>query len=113
MSRSLTQAEDAELAGLNAEVKAAIERRRAWLDAKMHELSTLKVGDGIYDIATGSRLGTVSALYRYWRDRDSGVRDTYLSCEYEYERAPHVFHNTSSQSGRLFGTKEDAERRPR
>jgi hypothetical protein len=113
LRRSLTPAEAGELAAFNAEVTDAIERRRAWLDGKMHELSTLQVGDGIYDLITGSRLGTVSALYRYWRTRDDGVRDTTLSCAYEYEQQPHVYRNTSSQPYLLFGTQEDAERRSR
>ena len=109
--RPLTDDEKAALDALNAAVLAAIDARRAWLDAKMHECSRLQVGDDIYDVDSGRRLGTVSRLYRFWQDRDGGVRDTSPNCSYEYETSPRCFDNTSRQSGRSFGTKEDALRR--
>jgi hypothetical protein len=106
--RPLTEDEKSELANLTAAVTAAIEARRNWLDAKMHETSRLQVGDDIYDLDSGTRLGTVSKVYRYWRDRDEGVRDTDAYCEYRYETSPRCFDNTSRQIGRSFGTREDA-----
>jgi hypothetical protein len=105
--RSLTDDEKAELADLTAAVTTALEARRDWLDAKMHETSKLQVGDDIYDINSGSKLGKVSGLYRYWRDRNDLI-DTNAYCEYEYESLPGYRRNTSSQSGRLFGTREEA-----
>ena len=108
--RRLTDDEEAELASLNAAVSAAIEARGAWLDAKMHETSALKVGDDIYDLRSGRRLGKVSNLYRFWRDRDEGVRDTSASCDYQYETSPRCFDNTSRQVGLSYGTREDAAR---
>lgn len=109
--RPLTEDEEQELAGLNAAVSAAIEARSLWLDAKMHECSQLQVGDDIYDLDKGRRLGKVSELYRFWRDRDEGVRDTYAYCDYKYETSPRCFDNTSRQVGLSFGTREDAARR--
>lgn len=104
--RPLTEDEKAELADLTAAISAAIEARRVWLDAKMHETSQLQVGDDIYDLNTGSRLGKVSGLYRYWRDRNDLLdKDPY--CEYYYSNLGHRS-NTSSQSGRSFGTREEA-----
>jgi hypothetical protein len=108
MKRPLTEDETAELARLNAAVSAAIEVRRDWLDAKMHECSHLQVGDDIYDLDSGTMVGKVSELYRFWRDRDEGVRDTYVHCDYRYETSPRCFSNTSSQVGRSFGTREQA-----
>lgn len=108
--RPLTENEQGELADLNTAVSAAIEARRAWLDAKMHETSRLQVGDDLYDLDKGVKVGTVSELYRYWRDRDEGVRDKSAHCDYQYETSPRCFDNTSRQS-RSFGTREDAIRR--
>jgi hypothetical protein len=107
--RPLTEDEKGELENLTAAVSAAIEARREWLDAKMHETSRLQVGDDIYDLDKGVRAGTISSLYRYWRDRDEGVRDTSAYCDYQYETSPRCFDNTSRQY-RSFGTREDAIR---
>jgi hypothetical protein len=109
--RGLTEDENRELAALNDAVSAAIAARRTWLDAKMHECSDLQVGDDIYDLGSGSRLGRVSKLYRYWADRDDGIRDTSVSCNYEYETGRGCFDNTSRQSGRSFGTQDEAVQR--
>ena len=106
--RRLTDDEQRELDGLNTAVADAINARRIWLDMKMHETSSLKVGDDIYDLDTGQKLGTISELYRYWRDRDEGVRDHSHSCDYQYETLGGWFDNTSRQTGRRFGTKDDA-----
>jgi hypothetical protein len=108
--RPLTEDEKGELANLNAAVSAAIEARRTWLDDKMHETSRLQIGDDIYDLDSGLELGRVSKLYRYWEDRDEGVRDTSAYCNYEYEKYPRCFDNTSRQIGLRYGTREDAAR---
>jgi hypothetical protein len=108
MQRPLTDDEKGELANLTAAVSAAIAARRVWLDAKMHECSRLQVGDDIYDLTSGTMVGTVSRLYRFWADRDEGVRDTSVHCDYEYETSPRCFDNTSRQSGRSFGSRDDA-----
>ena len=108
MNQRLTPDEQAELDQLNAAVTAAIARRRSWLDEKMAEKSDLQVGDPIYHLESGRRLGTVSRLYRYWRDSDGGMRDRSLSIEYEYEESPGIFNNTSCQLGVGFGSKKAA-----
>lgn len=107
--RRLTESEQAELDALNSAVAASIETRRAWLDAKMHETSHLQVGDDIYDVESGAKLGKVSRLYRYHTDRND-LYDTDAYCHYEYEVGRLTFDNTSRQSGRWFGTREDAAR---
>lgn len=96
------------LSQLNAAVDEAIERRRDWLDKEMLATASLKVGDEIYDLEKGLRLGVVSKLYRYWRDRDEGVRDRYISVEYEYKTRPGCFDNTSCQPGLRHGTRQEA-----
>lgn len=108
--RPLTAEEQHELATLNTAVTRAIEDRREWLDAKMVETSSLQVGDGIYDLRTGSRLGVVTGLYRFWRDRDDGIRDDSHYCDYRYKTSLRGFDNTSRQTARSYGTKEDALR---
>ncbi|WP_131726071.1 hypothetical protein [Mycobacteroides abscessus] len=105
--RPLNAEEYSELEALNAAVQAAIDARREWLDAKMRETSKLQVGDDIYDVQSGEKLGVVSGLYRYHAGRDD-LYDTYVECDYQYETRPGCFGNTSSQGGRLFGTREDA-----
>lgn len=106
--RPLTEDEKSELADLTAAVSAAIEARRNWLDAKMQECSQLQVGDDIYDLRSGTRVGKIVELYRFWRDRDEGLRDTSAHCNYRYETHPGCFDNTSRQVGRSFGTREEA-----
>jgi len=108
--RDLTKDEEAELAALNNAVKNAIAKRREWLDAKMVEASSLKIGDDIYDVNRGCRLGTVRKMYRYWRDKDEGVRDTRLSVEYEFEVYDKCYSNTSSRPELWYGSRQDAER---
>jgi hypothetical protein len=108
LQRRLTDEEMDDLQVLNAAVKAAIKSRSAWLDAKMHECSRLQVGDDIYDVDKGIRLGVVTELYRFWRDRDDGIRDDTARCDYEYMTASGYRDNTSRQVDRGFGTKEDA-----
>lgn len=110
LTRDLTEDEKHELADLNNAVSAAIEVRRAWLDTKMHECSRLQPGDDIYDVNSGVRLGEVTEIYRYWADRDEGVRDTSLSCEYRYRKFTGSNDNTSRQTSASFGTREDALR---
>ena len=110
-SRRLTDAERQHLDALNAAVVQAIQARTEWLDAKMHECSRLQIGDDIYDVNSGARLGKVTALYRFWRDRDDGIRDTSLDCQYEYDMGSRCFDNTSRQPGRTFGTREEALQR--
>lgn len=110
LQRPLTDDEKSDLAALTAAVTAAIEARRDWLDAKMHECSRLQVGDDIYDLDSGQQLGRVSKLYRFWADRDYGIRDASVHCDYQYETQPRCFDNTSRQLGRSFGTRQDAMR---
>lgn len=106
--RSLTDSEKQELAELTAAISAAIQARRTWLDAKMQETSRLQVGDDIYDLDKGIKVGTVSKLYRYQQDRNPLLDDSHY-CSYEYETSPRCFDNTSRQY-RSFGTQEDAIR---
>lgn len=108
--RALTEDEKAELSGLTEAITAAIEARRAWLDAKMAETSALQVGDDIYELVTGVKVGVVAGLYRYWQGRNDLLDDDHY-CDYRYQTYGNCFDNTSRQSGRSFGTREQASRR--
>lgn len=105
--RALNDDEQRELDALNAAVTAAVEARRDWLDAKMHETSRLQPGDDIYDTDSGRKLGRVSELYRYQTGRND-LLDTGHYCDYQYETGRLSFDNTSRQVGLSYGTREDA-----
>jgi hypothetical protein len=108
--RDLTVEERAELDALNAAVDQALANRKAWLDAKMVETSRLKVGDEIYNLKTGDRLGVVTELYRYWANQNN-LLDTGVHCDYRYlvrgDAAIRSYDNTSRQIGLRYGSKED------
>lgn len=105
--RRLTDDESAELQALNDAVTKAIAARCDWLDTKMDEVSSLHVGDDIYDLKSGRKLGKVVALYRYWSGRND-LLDNGVSCDYNYETAPNCYDNTSRQPGLSYGTRKDA-----
>lgn len=96
----MIEEEDAkELEALNKAVEDAIAKRREWLDSKMTKYAPAQVGEEIYNLSTGELLGKVVSLYRYWRDRQEGVRDTSLDVEYEYQHPyfEEIIGNTSSK----------------
>lgn len=110
--RNLTEEEEFQLFTLNELVAQAIAARTKWLDAKMVECSSLKVGDDIYDLRTGQKVGTVCRVYRYWAHYGE-LYDTcpYWDYDYEIDQHPQCFDNTPRQSGgHFFGTKEEARR---
>lgn len=107
--RQLTEEERIELATLTDAVHAALRARTDWLDAKMVETSELQVGDDIYNLRTGRKVGVVAELYRYWRDRNDLLDDN-VGCSYRYETGyvgSRCFDNTSRQYD-SFGTREQA-----
>lgn len=105
----MNQADKDELARLNKAVTEAIKVRREFLDAKMLEYSPLKIGDEIYELDTCTCVGTVTDIYRVWRDRNEGVSDVSLEIAYQYRSSnSKVVDNTSRQASIRFGSKEDA-----
>jgi hypothetical protein len=107
MRKPLTEADKLHLEELNARVISAIADRRDWLDSKMSEYAEMQVGDGVYDLESGVRAGTVSALTRFWRDIEAGVNDTSLQINYKFEISKGNFDNTSRQPHKL-GSKDEA-----
>ncbi len=105
MIHPLTEAENEELRALLKARDDAMAAKTAWLDRKMLEHSTLKVGDDMFDLDTGECLGKITKLYRYWSPDAQGRRDndTSIYCDYEFGRGM----NTSCAPGRRFGSKED------
>ncbi len=106
---TMTEADCVELRRLNEEVGVAIARRREWLDKKMAEYATVPIGEKIYDLDTGRLLGVVVGHYRFWRDRDEGVRDDNLSIDYEYRDRSGNLDNTSRLSLWVGGKAERDE----
>lgn len=101
--RQMTESDQKQLEDMNMAVKEAIRLRREWLDRKMEEYADVKVGEVLYELGSGQPVGVVSRLYRYWQDRDEGVRDTHLDVNYEYNTGGNCFDNTSRQDGSDFG----------
>lgn len=107
MKRFLTDEEQLELNILNDAVKATVEKRSQWLDSKMVEIAKLKIGDDIYNLNTGRRLGKVTELYRFWRKQSRWDLDNHIDICYEFEVEPRCFDNTSRQPGLFYGPKEE------
>lgn len=113
ISTPLTPEEQTEWAKLEAAYDEAVRRKTEWLDRKMVEHCPLKVGDEIYDLETGRRLGVVTRHYRFWAGQGRPDLDGSYYCDVEYEIGPRMFDNTSRQSGVAFGTREQAAERAR
>lgn len=96
-----------ELAVLNSEVSAVLAKRKAWMDAHMVDFARVQVGDDIYNLQTGSKLGTVSRHYRYWDAQQNPLYDTAMDVCYEYHTGNNCFDNTSRQTI-LVGTQAEA-----
>lgn len=107
--RPLTGEERYELAVLNTKIAATVLARRNWLDAKMVETSDLQVGDDLYDLESGYKVGVVTAIKRF--HRGDFEFDSSPSCYYEYSTGGMGRDNTSRQIGKSFGTREDALQR--
>ena len=106
---------NAELEALNSEVTAVLAKRSSWMDAHMEDFARFKIGDEIYDMDSGRRLGIVSKLYRYWGGDRNPLDDTSLSIEYEYRTDGFLggngfYDNTSRQSISIGTAQELADR---
>ena len=96
-----------ELDRLNAEVKTAIAKRERWMDAHMPDYAKYQVGEAIYDMRSGARLGVVSRLYRYWGGRDPQY-DVSMVIDYEFKTPQGFYDNTSRHAGGLWiGTAQE------
>ena len=104
---NLSDEDSRTLDGLNAAVKDALEKRKAWLDSAMVRLSPLKVGDELWDVGNMRRLGVITKLYRYHAEH-SPLLDDDVTVSYEYERPSGGVDNTSRQIGLTVGTKDEA-----
>ena len=96
-----------ELAVLNAEFFAAMAKRKTWMDAHMEDFARFKVGDEIFEIHSGKRLGVISKLYRYWGSNHRDPQyDTTMNIAYEYHTGNNCFDNTSRRPISI-GTAQD------
>jgi hypothetical protein len=101
MNRSLTPQEQAEFDAIKAEYRAAVAKKKEWLDRKMVETSNFKPGDFIFN-REGRVLGLVSELYRYWDSQNRADLDNCHHAQYQYYTSKNCRDNTSRQSGVLF-----------
>jgi len=103
----MNEKDEKKLDELNKNVELALKIRTEWLDKKMEEYSKFKVGDIIYNLDTGRRLGEVIELYRYHKNEP--FYDKNLSINYRYLTCDCGCDNTSRQPYVHFGTKKDLE----
>ena len=101
----MTDDDNKALALLNEAVTAAITARTVWLDERMPNYAEFKIGEELYDLDTGKRLGTVCGYYRY--DANHNVlRDTSMDIDYKLHVRDNIYDNTSRYAGRVwFGSK--------
>lgn len=95
---------------LNKKVSEVLKERTEFLDSLMKSTAKFKVGDDIYSLTTGKRVGTVSRVYRYFKERGNLLLDDSLRIDYEFETEPGsmCFSNTSCTPSELFGTLDEA-----
>lgn len=88
----------AQLNALNEAVDAAVNARTKFLDDHMAEVSLVKIDDPLYDRDTRRLVGYVTALYRYWQNRDWRY-DNQFSVEVKFRHPLHTNYidNTSRQ----------------
>jgi len=89
---------DAELEIINAEVDVVLAKRKAWMDAHMGDYAKYQIGDVIYDLKTGEKLGCITRHYRYQASH-APFFDTTMSIEYEFETPLGCLDNTSRHHG--------------
>lgn len=99
-----------ELEALNVEVTAVLAKRKAWMDGHMADFAKVKVGEDIYNMDTGAKLGTVSELYRYWDSQQNPLYDVTMDVNYQFHTGANCYDNTSRHRGCLrIGTRADVE----
>lgn len=99
----------AELDKLNAEWQEITDRRKKWMDDHMGDFAKFKIGDEIFDMATGTRLGIISRLYRYWGEPSRDPQyDHAMNINYEYCTGNNCFDNTSRRPI-MIGTAKELE----
>lgn len=104
--------EDAEqLKLLNATIKDAIAARAEWLDERMPKYAKYAIGEELFDLDTGKRLGAVCEYYRYNANHNP-LYDTHMGIEYKLLVRGNLYDNTSRYAGRIsIGNKAELERR--
>lgn len=103
---------DVELKALNTAITAAIDTRRAWMDAHMVDYAKYAVGEDLYDLKTGQLLGTITKLYRPTWGIDNPLYQTSMDVHYEYRIGDSsIYDNTSRQMYLSFGSRAELMRR--
>jgi hypothetical protein len=96
----MTDEDAKQLALLNEAVTAALTARTTWLDDHMAKYADFDIGEDLYDLDTGKRLGTVCGYYRYQRGHNL-LHDTHMNIDYELHVHDSIYDNTSRHAGRI------------
>lgn len=109
LKRNLTENEEKELRNITNKIEELLKERSSWLDNKMRELAKFEVGDEIYSLSTGVKLGYVTHMYR--RTNNTYTDNRLSAIGYEFKKSPNdcVIYNTGNlQLGyKGYGTKEE------
>lgn len=68
---------------LNDAIKSLVNERTKFLDECMEKYSEFKIGDDVYDIDTGLKVGVVKRISRH--HRGNAEYDTSFGCDIEFE----------------------------
>lgn len=106
---------DAEMKRLNQAVDDAVAARTTWMDAHMADYARHRLGDVLYNLENGQRVGVVSSLYRFHADDQRFDRSMSVDYRIQVDDYGTCFDSTSSQPLRRLGTVDelaaDLERR--
>jgi len=95
-----------ELARLNNKVDEAIKAHTEFLDKHMHMTAAVPIGEDIYNVETGVRLGKVKEHYRF-HTKNNPLYDTNLETHCTFLAPGGIIDNTS-RDYKNYGTKEQA-----
>lgn len=87
---------------LNKIIKDTVDERTKFLDECMEKYSSFKIGDDVYDIDTGMKVGVAKRISRY--HRGNAEYDKSFGCDVEFEDIyPGCFYKINHKHG----TKQD------
>mgnify|MGYP003333081605 CR=1 FL=1 len=103
----MTKEDEQQLKLLNQAIDAAIKARTAWLDERMSKYAEFSIGEELYSLDTGKRLGTVTEYYRYQATHNV-IYDSSMNIDYKLHVEGCFYDNTSRHAGSIrIGRKTD------
>lgn len=103
----MTKTEKEKLQKYIDDIEQAIKAKTEYLDSLMVKYASLKIGEELFDLTTGEKLGNVKRLYRFNGGLDYRY-DYSCECNYEYVTKHGEIKNTSSQPRLIYGSKKEA-----